>query len=310
MRAAWVLVVSCAAAACQGQLPGPDLSADASHADSSTADAGRDAPSTPAQDATWTPPPVDTGGADDAATEPDVETPPEFDIRLPASRATLTNDFTAEVSGRTQGRVGAVDLSGNVGTVEIDGRAWPAFGNHRQQWDGFGLTLVQTLVVADGALYPMWLYCSGTTFDGVYYEGTDGTAMTWEPADGGGTCAVTQTASSREVEVPSLAMDFPEPDHRFTVTGDALAIAPQSAGTFESAGTIWQVHPFEVVDCTVDCGASGWWELHAVLWDGAEACFSIFYFFEDRDPQVSYSICLPTLAERPVDQTFQAVWSL
>lgn len=252
---------------------------------------------------------VDAAGAADAIDGADAALPEPALIELGAANANLSNDFTATVSGATAGRIGAVALTDNIGTVEIDGQAWPAFANERQAWPDFGLTLVQTLVVTDDALYPMWLYCSGSTFDGVYFESTDGTPMTWEPASSG-SCAVTESSASGTVSVPAVRLAVPAPDHAFRVDGGPLVLEPGQHGSFGTATATWQVYPFEVVDCTVDCGTPGWWELHSLLWDGANACFSIFYFFVGRDSQVSYSTCLPRLDDAVGAQPFGGSWSL
>ena len=249
----------------------------------------------------------------DSAPEPDAPvvdvTVPEGPIAVAGGQATLRANFTANVSGTLTGRIGAVSMTNNAGTVELDGVALPAFGYVRQAWDGFGLTLVQTLIVKNDALYPAWLYCSGTKFDGVYYEGTDGSAMTWEPAMDG-TCEITDAATNRAVDVPSFEMTAPTPDHDFRVTGGPLVVEPGRSGTYTHDGTTWQAHPFEVVNCTTDCGTPGWWELHTILWDGASACFVIYYFFEGgRASQVAYSVCLPGFEARIPEQTIGGTWS-
>lgn len=248
-------------------------------------------------------------GTGDVAVEPDAAQGGE-PLVVDATFASVSADFTANISGTVGAPLGEAVLTDNVGYVVVDGEQLPTFGYRRQEWNEFGLVLVQSLAVREDAIFPLWFYCTGSQLDGVYVQGTDGMPSTWIPASSG-TCDIESAPATTAVELPDLRLPHPAPDHAFEVTGE-LNISPGENGTFTSDGRDWQVFGFETIDCTMECGMPGWWELHAILWEEVtrELCFSIFYLFEgDREMSVSYSICLPSLTDIITDRIVSGDWS-
>lgn len=232
-------------------------------------------------------------------------------VRVEATSAEVQTDFRASVVGDLSESLSGVELTDNSGWIRLGGEQISAFAYRLQNWDAQGQTLVQTLAVRGDALYVLWLYCSDSTLDGAYYEGTDGTPMTWVPANSG-TCDLSTETRNVQVDLPAVSFAKPSADHAFEVTGGDLEIRPGKAGTFEADPRDWTVFGFETVDCTSGCGDPGWWELHAILWNeqARELCFSIFYLFEGtRDPRVSYSMCLPSARDKIGDRTIGGTWS-
>ena len=219
-------------------------------------------------------------------------------VAIGATTGSLGVDFTVSVDGQGASRLGAVKLQSGAGTVTFDGKTLPAFAHERQAWPDQGYTLYQTIAADETALYVLWLYCTADDkLVYAYFEGTDGTAMSYE--DTTGTCRGTTTASTVSVGLPALALDVALAQG-FAATAPRLAVNDGQPGQFGFDSTDTVLLPFEVVDCTA-CGQVSWYELHSILRDDAthQASFAIFYFWPSKpsDIHVTYSLTLPSLTD-------------
>ncbi|MCA9625156.1 MAG: hypothetical protein KC731_39300, partial [Myxococcales bacterium] len=225
----------------------------------------------------------------------------------PGDDPELTLDYDIAVQGFGPGFVGAIDLTGGSGTVELGGVTYPAVVYERQL---FGVwTLYQTFVVGPDRWYIVWAYCEGQDLAVMYFEGTDGTALDYEETVG--SCAEGPGPVQASVSFPAVSMEQPALLEGFTVEGPEVSIHSGEPGMV-NLGTPHVVLPFEQVDCTSGCGAPGWREIHAVLWDpaAARACFGIFYLF-DGDPEIllAYALTLPDLSDPAGVLALEATWS-
>ncbi|MCC6647322.1 MAG: hypothetical protein IT374_17335 [Polyangiaceae bacterium] len=229
-----------------------------------------------------------------------------------ATDSTVTLPFTVAITGVGTKKVGDISIVGDVGHVTVGGVSYPAVTYEHQAWPEFGYELYQTLAVGPDRLYSLWFYCKGAALDWVYLEGTDGTKMTDEPTAAGGTCALQQAPSSPAVKFPAVSFVAPPIVTGFEVHGAQIDLPSGEKGRLTLGPMTHDVFVFDTVDCTKDCGAQPWWELHALLWDEAQrrVCFSIFYLFPGAS-QVSaqYSLSLPDLGDPVGDLTLTATWS-
>jgi hypothetical protein len=144
---------------------------------------------------------------------------------------------------------------------------------------------------------------------GLYYEGTDGTPMTW--VDTVGTCVTDGTLSEPHVQFSAVSMLYPSLATGYTVSGPDIDIPSGTPGAATLGSSQYVVLPFETVDCS-ECGSPGWYELHAILWDSTmrEASFGIFYLSEGAsEVLLAYALTLPTLASVLPTQSVTATWS-
>jgi hypothetical protein len=228
-------------------------------------------------------------------------------IALDASSGVLALDFDIAISGAGSAFVGAVDLFEASGSIELGGVAYDALIYEQQPFAPW--VLYQTLAVASDRWFVVWHYCNGDALEWIWYEGTDGTALTVEPASG--TCAAGPGPIAAAVNFDAVDMPLPPLVDGFTIFGANVDIGGAAPGHV-TLGSDHLVLPFEHVDCTTTCGTPGWRELHALLWDvpAARACFGIFYLFDD-DPQVllTYAITLPDLSDPVGNTLLDATWS-
>ncbi len=225
---------------------------------------------------------------------------------------TLPIAFTISIAGEGTSRIGDVALDANVGAVTVGGVSYQALAYEHQAWPEFGYELFQALAVGPDRLFSLWFYCKGDALDWVYFEGTDGTTMTDEPAQKGGSCAFSATPSSPHVKLPASSFAAPAPITGFEVKGAQLELPSGQKGTLSLGPVSHEVYVFDSVDCSTDCGSPGWWELHALLWDpkAARLCFTIFYLpVGQSQVWARYSIALPDLTDPIGDLTLTATWT-
>src|SRR5262249_10234195 len=150
------------------------------------------------------------------------------------------------------------DISDDVGTMEIFGNKLPTLIYEHQDWSAFGYDLYQILAVAPDRLYAGWLYCATNgDLQYVYYEGTDGTPLSYETATG--TCSRIDTAPSPQVSFPAVHMPQPQVLTGFTVTGPEIDIQSGTPGWIDLGAQQVTAMPFNSVDCSTTCGTPGWW---------------------------------------------------
>src|SRR5262249_62095878 len=156
-----------------------------------------------------------------------------------------------------------------------------------------------------------FVYCQGSRFTYVYYEDSLGGGLSAQPATG--TCSGLG-AGSVAVDFPAFSLSLDGATPQFSIDGPQISRAAGAPGTMLLGGRAVTFFPISVVDCTMVCGTSGWWELHVVLWDqaAAKACFGILYLFLDPGPLLlTYTLTLPDLSDPSGGQTFfGAIWSL
>jgi hypothetical protein len=228
-------------------------------------------------------------------------------IVVAATDASITLDFDVAITGSGTSFVGDIDVQGATGTAVLDGETFSVLAYERQPFAEY--VLYQMLAVSTDRWFVVWAYCVGTDLTYFYFEGTDGTALDYESASG--VCAEAPGPIEVEVQFPSVDMPIPNLYEGFTIDGPAVQVPSGAPGTVD-LGVVHTVLPFEAVDCTVDCGAPGWRELHTLLWDqvSGRVCFGIFYLFED-DPEIllAYSLTLPDLSDPAGDVALPAEWT-
>jgi hypothetical protein len=218
-------------------------------------------------------------------------------------------DFS--INGAGMSKIGAFNLSHGSGTVELGGKSVPAAVYLRQS---FGMySLYQTLAVESDRIWVLWFYCDMATQNlaGVYYEATDGTAVTFE--GGTGTCMDANTTSTVAVHFPALDLMMPPLLSGFTMDGPNVKLDGAQPGSVTLGSGPLTVLVFNTVDCRTTCGSPGWTELHALLWDPvmARVCFGIFYLKKNDTTHVelTYSLTLPSLTDPAGNTTLQATWT-
>jgi hypothetical protein len=221
-------------------------------------------------------------------------------IAVAATSGTLELPFSLDAVGAGTSTIGAVEISGAVGSIVIDGASLAAVAYERQPFDVY--VLYQLLAVDEDRLFVVWLYCQGAELVHLYWEGTDGTALDQEMASG--SCDGVEAASTAQVALPAVAMEYPATLQGYSIDGPLVHLDGQGAGSLDLGAGPMVVLPFEDVDCS-DCPGGPWSEVHTLLWDpaGARLCFAIFYLFSPGDPVVlTYSLTLPDLSD-PAGQT-------
>ncbi len=223
---------------------------------------------------------------------------PAEPIAVGATNAQLTRPFSVSAIGAGENLVGEVNIQDNVGTITIGGTKLAAVVYEQQPFEDY--YLYQTLAVASDRLYVVWLYCLNDQLGGVYVEGTDGTPLSKESANGA--CAVSATETTSSVQLPALTMNYPTPLSGYTIEGADLELASGGPGVAHIHGTTYAVAAFEQVDCRLCDDFGGWYEVHALLWDGEHLCFTIFYLRDDEPILATYALCLSDLSD-PVGST-------
>ncbi len=229
-------------------------------------------------------------------------------VTIPATEGSVKLKFGVSAEGAGTKAVGAIHIVDGAGTVVVDGKTLPAVVYERQpfgQW-----TLYQTLAVGPDRLDVVWLYCKGGAIDGIYYETTAGAPVT--PVGSSGTCSESMTPTEPKVSFPAVVLPIPKLLTKYTVNGAKISIQPGKPGTVTLAAPL-TVLAFNDVDCTQNCGAPGWRELHALLWDPAKerACFGIFYLLQPGKPVLlEYALTLPDLSDPVGAASFDATYSV
>jgi len=225
---------------------------------------------------------------------------------------TIPLGFSVSVTGAGKKGIGAIAVKNDVGTIAIAGTTYPVLTYEHQAWPSQGYDLYQGLAVGKDRLFLLWFYCEGPKLSYIYYEGTDGTKIDYETAAAGSTCDQSGAPVSPLVAFPAVEMAVPPLVSTFTVDGPQVSIPPGKPGALTLGPLALEVYPFDVVDCTKDCGTPGWWELHSLLWDPktSRLCFAIFYLMVGQTgTQVTYSLTLPDLSDPVGTTNLTATWS-
>jgi hypothetical protein len=235
-------------------------------------------------------------------------------IVLPATDGTVSlagSDISLAGAGTT--RVGNIALTKGAGTVTLDGRSVPVAVYEKQDWSSQGYFLYQGLAVEPSRIWVVWFYCTttGGALSDVYFESTDGTAVTREAASG--TCQDTGVSTAVPVHFPAIDLPLPSLVAGYTISGAAISLDGAMPGQVTLGGTSLELLVFDTVDCTLTCGTPGWTELHALLWDraGQRACFAILYLMSNDTTHVriAYSLTLPVLTEPAGNLLLPATWT-
>jgi hypothetical protein len=232
----------------------------------------------------------DAGGAPNTAP---VSAPTS--IEIPATDGTLSLPYSVAMNGAGDKYVGAVSISGDVGTIVFDGVTLPVVA-YTQDWFAAANRNAYTILAALPTFWAIFFaYCdtSGNLTD-VWYETTNGAPNTDEPATG--TCVTSNVAVSAKVQFPAVNMPFPSLATGFTIDGANIHYDGKTPGTFVDATTTRQFFPFTTVHCTT-CGVPDTYELHSILWDPvtSQACFGIFYIGTiPGQVDLNLALCLPT----------------
>jgi hypothetical protein len=234
-------------------------------------------------------------------------------ISIPSSSADVQLKAALVAEGRGTDRIGAIDMQGGVGSIEIAGAKVQALAYAPVDWTEAGYQLYQTLAVARDRLFVIWFYCADQRLTGIYSEGTEALPLAWEPASG--SCTELVDGAARRVTFPAIDMPVPKLIGGFRVAGPQLKLEAGQAGTFELEGRTLKVLPFQVVDCSTcpEDGFDGWYELHALLWDATlrKVRFGAFYLSPRHAGQIGldYMIGLPDVTFGAPPSWFPAEWS-
>jgi hypothetical protein len=217
-------------------------------------------------------------------------------------------DFRVSIVGTGELSVGAIDITDDFGTVEIDGELRPVLVYERQPWPRAGYTLYQALAVAEHGWTVLWFYCDDTGLAYVYVESTDGIPL--QTVLGAGTCEQTHSGLVVPVELPGTEFQVIYEGDEVAIDGPNISVHAGELGALTLGGVPFVVAPFETVDCA-DCGTPGWYEVHVVLWDAAaqRAGFAIIYLESAGAARITYGITLPDLSDIVGDMQLPARWS-
>ena len=261
-------------------------------------------------------------GGEDMSSMPDLASPPDASLDAdpgidptlmldaPASRERVTQPFSMTMSGSGTGLVGKVEVAGNLVDVVIDGKPLSGVIQERQAWSDFSLVLYQTLLVSEDSVHVAWLYCKGDKLDWIFHE-SNLAAMRNEPLQG--SCVDSMSPETSEVDFPQVTFTPPEPIPGYRVDGGANVqlygdAAQQSFALF--SGRRYRIYPFEIVDCSRDCGQPGWYEVHSFMEREEDDAlgFIIFYLRHAGKVEAHYGVVWPGF-EVITGQYFDATWS-
>lgn len=242
----------------------------------------------------------DAGGpapGPDAGAE--IDAGPREHLSVPATDGSYDVPYSISISGRGSRSVGAISIDGGFGTISIEGTPLPIAIYEKQPWPEFGYTLYQALAVAGDRWFALWFYCQPNGLAYIYIEGTDGTPLTL--VDSTGECTESDVPSTIAASFPAVDLIAPRVDDGFVVSGQDVSLDGAAPGWVRVGSSELAVYVFEHIDCTLDCGADGWHELHALLWDPERRwlCFGIFYLHTDHQQPVflTYTFSLPVLQD-------------
>jgi hypothetical protein len=222
-------------------------------------------------------------------------------IEIPATNGELSLPYSVTMQGAGSNYVGAVSISGDVGTIVFDHVTLPVVA-YTQDWFAAANRNAYTILAAQSAFWVVFFaYCdtSGNLTD-VWYETTNGAPDTDETATG--TCVTSATTVSAKVQFPAVNMPFPSLASGFTIDGANIHYDGTTPGTFVDATTTRKFFPFTTVFCTT-CGVPDTYELHSILWDpnAQQACYGIFYIGTiPGQVGLNLALCLPSLTKLPV----------
>lgn len=224
------------------------------------------------------------------------------------TRGTLPVNFRVSIVGNGELSVGAIDITDDVGTVEIDGEVRPVLVYERQPWPSAGYVLYQGLAVADTSWTVLWFYCDDTGLAHVYVESTDGIPLQTVLATG--TCEYQSLGLRVPVELPGTEFQVIYEGDELAIDGPDISVHAGELGSIVLGGVPFVVAPFETVDCSA-CDSPGWYEVHVVLWDpeAQRAGFAVVYLESTGHARITYGITLPDLSDIVGDTIFDARWS-
>ncbi len=249
------------------------------------------------------------------APRPDMASPDLGPMRITAGATSGTvtlQDADFSIDGHGSTTLGAFSIAHGSGTIELVGKSVPAAVYRRQAFTANNLRLYQTLAVESARMWVLWFYCSTTdnSLQGIYFENTDGTPVTFEAATG--TCQDANVTSMVSVSFPAIDMPPPQLVPGYTIDGARVKLSGAMPGSVDLQTTL-TVFVFNTVDCKTGCGTPGWTELHSLLWDAqaGRVCFGIFYLGLDDTShvQLAYSLTLPSLTDPAGDLTLPANWT-
>jgi hypothetical protein len=200
-------------------------------------------------------------------------------IPIQSARKQLSADYSASIDARGSENVGAVSISGNVGSIQVDGATLPTFVQETIPWTDQGYTLYQGLAFDEWHFFVYWVYCQSGKVSSIYLEGIDGQTLKNEAASG--KCDATVTDASFEVSIPGIALKPIQPVKGFEIDGEQIYLSAASGlgiVNLPDLGEKYLFEPFSRVDCS-DCGKGGWQELHSLFWNESmsRVCFGIVY---------------------------------
>jgi hypothetical protein len=230
-------------------------------------------------------------------------------INLPSISANDTDSFGIDISG-TGSVVSNVDIKSRFGTVSLAGQSVEALVYEKIPWSDFSFVIYQAVAVQAHALTVFWFYCKGSTLTDAFWESTTSSKVLTEPMTG--TCT-SAAALNVKVSWPALSMAVPAAVAGFRAQGPGIDVGDASPGSALLDGRTWTLYPYAIVDCSKICGASGWYELHSLLWESktGSAAYGILYLFpgQPNEVRLSYGLELRTL-RRLADTTYNnSVWS-
>lgn len=204
-------------------------------------------------------------------------------IAVAPTLATIFVPTPIEVSGAGEARVGAIELSQSVGTMEVDGEVLAAFVDERVPWPEFQYTLHQVIAVGADRLVTAWVYCDGAVLSWVYLGDVSSDPLDVEQATG--FCGQQDEAVYVDLELPAFSLPIPPTVSGFEVDGPAISVTSGGVGSVRVDGLGLTLLPFRIVDCSADCGGAGWYELHSLLWSSAQqhVAFGILYLYLDEN---------------------------
>lgn len=235
--------------------------------------------------------------------------PPQ--ITVDATDVTITLPFGIAVTGSGSDLVGAISVTSNAGTIELEGETVAIAFYEKQPWPEFGYTLYQGIAIGASRWDVVWLYCQGSNLAYVWHEGVGGPSIDYVNATG--TCADTGANTETAVAFPALDLATPVPATGFTIDGGAaLLLADGEPGLLVANSVPLPFVPFEVIDCTA-CGGGGWWELHSIAWDETldRATFVILYLDYAATDRVlaTYARSIPDFADPIGYLEIDATWT-
>jgi hypothetical protein len=246
----------------------------------------------------------DDGGPSDAGDEPDA---------VDTEGAWYVSPFTVDIDGAGSVRAAEVVFDECAGAINILATDVPSVAYERTPWPEWGYVLFHILAPEADTLNVLYLYCEGPALTWVWHEDFE-LVMDYEAATGSCSHAVRETA----VHDPGMLVLGARPSADqlvvgFTLDGADVSYASAGPGSIRFDGEDFNLYPFEVVDCTVDCTAEpadGWWELHSLLAsDGGRQCFAVLYMMvaDATTVQVGYPVCIDPI-EKFEDVFLEADW--